>query len=53
MSMGSMLELPKYLVEVGEPFVSPEGMILLWQANFFEFSYIMLLGYQLSKGKLN
>ena len=47
-----MLELPKYLVEVGEPYVSLEGMIL-WEANFFEFSYIMLLGCQLSKGKLN
>ena len=34
-----MLELPKYLVEVGEPCVSPQGMI-------FEFSYIMLLGCQ-------
>ncbi|XP_023900780.2 uncharacterized protein LOC112012631 [Quercus suber] len=27
MSTGSMLELPKYLVEVGEPYVSPEGAL--------------------------
>ncbi|KAK4584064.1 hypothetical protein RGQ29_021985 [Quercus rubra] len=26
MSTGSMLELPKYLVEVGEPYVSPKGL---------------------------
>ncbi|KAK7832546.1 hypothetical protein CFP56_026339 [Quercus suber] len=29
MSTGSMLELPKYLVEVGEPYVSPEDEIKL------------------------
>ena len=35
-----MLELPKYLVEVGEPYVSPKGMILLWEVYCFLSSHI-------------
>lgn len=43
---GSTFELPKYLVEVGEPRIGPEGNFLLQQRH--RVALITVLHYQLS-----